>query len=486
MTVASVTSSSKRIGRQAGLVASLITVLSAYYLANAQIMLGHYDLGWHLAAGDLIRAKGAIPLHDPWSFTAGAKQWFNLSWGWDVFASVLFQYTHFSGLLLMVAVCGAAIAGILVTICLRRGASAMAACLAVLFACLLYPSFPAYSNIYLSASPNTATMLFAVLFYGICLGRSRWLLLLPVVMLFWANLHGGFLIGIFLIGFFGAFALLKRDWAALRLYLLAGAGCFAATFVTPLGWHIYQGATATVGNHVQGYISEWLPYYSNFHWPGSLSGLIYILVFAGLEARAGKNGPLEARLLSWLFLALGLYQFRYLAFFFLFSAPSMALHFDRELPAHWHAPRVQDFAVFIGLLTACALPLLFLRAEPTLGLPALMTEADARYLTSHFPKARLLNHWNLGGDLIFYTRGAVPLFIDGRAATAYSDAVLGDYLPLGRQQVNEADWNAVLTKYHIDAVLWIRAHEELRRLLVGKQGWKEIYDGTNTSLYVKP
>ncbi|HVZ28134.1 MAG TPA: hypothetical protein VG798_05710, partial [Rhizomicrobium sp.] len=44
---------------------------SLYYLLNANILLGHYDLGWHLAAGDLIRRNGHIPLHDPWSFTAG-------------------------------------------------------------------------------------------------------------------------------------------------------------------------------------------------------------------------------------------------------------------------------------------------------------------------------------------------------------------------------------------------------------------------------
>ena len=87
----------------------LISFAGVYYLSNASNMLGHYDLGWHLAAGDLIRDRGNIPFQDPWSFTLGDRQWYNLSWLWDVIASVVFQYTNFAGLTLFVVACGAVI-----------------------------------------------------------------------------------------------------------------------------------------------------------------------------------------------------------------------------------------------------------------------------------------------------------------------------------------------------------------------------------------
>lgn len=192
----------------------LIAFTSVYYVSNGAILLGHYDLGWHLAAGDLIRERGAVPFHDPWAFTTGDRQWFNLSWLWDVIASVVFQYAGFGGLVVFTVACGAAIAFYLASLGLRSGASAAAVCLAVLPACLLYPAFEIAPNIYLAASPNTATMLFAVIFYGECLRRTRWLLL-PPLMLLWANLHGGFLLGFLVIGAFGGIALLKRDWAGL-------------------------------------------------------------------------------------------------------------------------------------------------------------------------------------------------------------------------------------------------------------------------------
>ena len=78
------------------------------------------------------------------------------------------------------------------------------------------------------------------------------------------------------------------------------------------------------------------------------------------------------------------------------------------------------------------------------------------------------------------------MFADGRAATAYPDDLLRDYFKLAQVEINETDWDAVLEKYKIDTVLWVTAHEELRRFLVAKRGWKEAYAGQYASIYVKP
>src|SRR6202158_788738 len=200
-----------------GIYIFLISFTSVYYLVNAPLLLGHYDLGWHLAAGDLIRDQGSIPFQDPWSFTSGGRQWFNLSWLWDVIASVISQYTNFSGLILFVVACGAVLVGYLTSVCISSGASAFAVCISVFSSCLLYPAFLTFPNIYLAASPNISTMLFCVIFYGECLKRTRWFLL-PAIMVLWADLHGGFLLGLLIIGIFGGLALLRRDWANLKIY----------------------------------------------------------------------------------------------------------------------------------------------------------------------------------------------------------------------------------------------------------------------------
>lgn len=469
-----------------GIYVFLVSLTCVYYLINAPRILGHYDLGWHLAAGDLIREQGHIPFQDPWSFTSGDRQWFNLSWLWDVFASGLFQHAGFTGLLLFVVACGAAIVAYLASVCLRSGASPIAVCISVFAGCLLYPAFVAYPNVYLAASPNIATMLFSVIFYGECLKRTRRVFWLPAIMVLWANLHGGFLLGLFIVGVFFGLALLRLDWANLKIYGLVGVGCFIATFVNPLGWHIYEGVACTIGHFAQKNITEWWPYYRNITLPGSIPGIVYIAAFIALELRYRGACPVEARLLSWLFLFLGFYQFRYMAFFFIFSTVPLALQLSRLLPKQPNNSRAERSLFAAGIIAACTLPLVFMQIDRTVGLPDMLSEQDVLYLQTHFPHARLLNHWNYGGILIFRMRGAIPVFVDGRAATVYPDDVLGDFFQLSHSEVNEAAWDAVLEKYKIDTVLWPKAHEELRRFLVGKRGWREAYAGSYASIYAKP
>jgi hypothetical protein len=477
-----------RYFQRCGIYIFLISFASVYYLSNTPILLGHLDLGWHLAAGDLIRDRGNVPVQDPWSFTSGGRQWYNLSWLWDVIASVIFQYTGFGGLVLLTVACGAVIAGYLASACLSSGASAIAVCISVLSACLLYPSFATAPNSYLSVSPNICTMLFCVIFYAECLKRTR-CFALPLIMVLWVNLHGGFLLGFLIVGIFGGVALLRRDWVNFKIYSFAAAGCFVAVFVNPLGWHIYDGVAATLGHFVQAYITEWWPYYRNMTVPGSIPGILYILIFVALELRTRGSPPIppEARLLSWLFLFLGLYQFRYMSFFYIFSAVPLALHLDRLQPNRLNNFDVQKSLLAAGVIGACALPVTFMQIKPALGLPQTISAQDALYLQTHFSHARLLNHWNFGGTLIFRTQGAVPVFVDGRGATVYPDALLRDYFKLTDQlEINETAWDTVLQRYQIDAVLWVKGHEELRRFLLDKRGWKEEYAGSEVSIYVKP
>ena len=261
-------------------------------------------------------------------------------------------------------------------------------------------------------------------------------------------------------------------------------GCFIATFINPLGWHIYEGLTSTLGNFVQTQITEWWPYYRNIEIPGSIPGIVYILIFVALELRYRALHPIEPRLLSWLFLFLGFYQFRYMSFFFIFSTVPLALDLDRLLPKRSNNFETEKTLLVAGIAAACVLPFAYMQIDPALGLPQMLSAQDVLYLQTNFPHARLLNHWNFGGILIFRDRGAVPVFINGRASTAYPDTLLRDYFKLGQSEVNEAAWDTVLEKYQIDTVLWIRAHEELRRFLVGKRGWKEAYTGLYSSIYV--
>jgi hypothetical protein len=149
---------------------------------NAPLLLGHYDLGWHLAAGNLIRDRRNIPFQDPWSFTLEGRQWYNLSWFRDVIASALFQYTNFSGLILFVVGCGAAIVGYLASLCLSSGASAI---------CSLHCRFLRVSALsHLRHAPKYLSGRFAKHFHNVVLRHFLWGVSEKNEMVFAACYHG--------------------------------------------------------------------------------------------------------------------------------------------------------------------------------------------------------------------------------------------------------------------------------------------------------
>jgi hypothetical protein len=462
----------------------IIAVACGYYIAIAPFLLGHTDLGWHLAAGDLIRSQGSVPAHDPWSLTTGDKRWYDLSWLWDVVASLLVHYGHFTALILATIALGGAIAGGLGVICVTSGASPIAACIAVIAACLLYPTFAA-PDIFLAASPNIATLLFCVTFYGVCL-RKRHLWLAPAAMVLWVNMHGGFVLGIFIVGVFAGVALLRRHGADFKSYVLVGLACVAATLVNPLGWHVYQGVLSTLGHFVQQYITEWQPYFRTMTVPQCIPALAYILLFIVLELSGRHGVPVEARLLSWCFLLLGFWQLRYLSIFFLFSTVPVALHLTRWLAKVIRTPVSENGLTAVGLALSAMLPLLYWQVVPANPQFApIYPEPEIAWLAEHFPHARLLNHWNYGGILIYRLRGTIPVFVDGRAATAYPDPLLRDYFELISWEVNETAWQTALQKYQIDTMLWPKVHTQLAQFLVDKAGWTLVYSGTIANIFVR-
>ena len=118
----------------------------------------------------------------------------------------------------------------------------------------------ASSSIHWLARPHLFTMLFLVLFYGalenVREGRTKlagipYLAIFPVATILWANLHGGFFVGVVMIGAYGAAELLTVLFSAdssgrperLRLarnYFLSAFACLAASLINPYGYQLHE------------------------------------------------------------------------------------------------------------------------------------------------------------------------------------------------------------------------------------------------------
>jgi hypothetical protein len=220
---------------------------------GAQTLLGDGDTGWHLRTGEWILAHGRVPRSDIFSFTRSGQPWYAWEWLWDV----LFGWLHLHAGMAAVVLASSLVLALTFALLFRlarRSSDALVALALTLVAA-------AGSAGHWLARPHLFTMLFTVIFYSIledssgASGLPRRLWLLPPLMVLWTNLHGGFFVGILLVGVYaaGQFAVLLREtgseerrlalWRG-RRYLFTAAACGAATFVNPYGYrlhaHIFQ------------------------------------------------------------------------------------------------------------------------------------------------------------------------------------------------------------------------------------------------------
>jgi tetratricopeptide (TPR) repeat protein len=218
----------------------LLTALSAGLHTVADT-----DMGWHLATGRWVVQHREIPHTDILSFTSAGSVW-----TYPPFAGVLLYLTYtafgYAGLSWFCALACLAVVAILVR--RRSFSSALLALLAI----------PAIA---MRTAPRAD--LFSTVFFAVFLselwayqrGRNVRLWVLPVVMVFWVNLHPGFIAGL---GVIGAYLLLESGdllvperrasvWPRLKRSLPWLGACIVATLLNPWGPRIYNVALGLMG-----------------------------------------------------------------------------------------------------------------------------------------------------------------------------------------------------------------------------------------------
>jgi hypothetical protein len=233
----------------------------------SHLPLADADIGWHIRTGELILATHSLPRTDPFSSTMQGKPWFAWEWLYDLTLGILDRACGLNGVVWFCALLVAATFTLLLSQLLRRGTGLLLAIVLMLLA-------EVAATIHLYARPHIASWLFSLLWFMALEGweRSepgqsvaqqrlpRWLpWFFPASMLLWVNLHGGWLLGLALVGIytFSGFvdSLRERDaFAKIRIAQRARAMALAwvtsvmATFANPFGWRLHA--------HIYGYLSD--------------------------------------------------------------------------------------------------------------------------------------------------------------------------------------------------------------------------------------
>ncbi len=477
--------------------ASFIALLVFATLAwQLPALYGDADSGWHLAAGDWVHDHQRLSQPEPFAHTTGDYPWLNISWMWDMAADWLQANLGWDGLALLHVFILALTLGGVVMMARQRGASLLPILVLVLAA------LPAFGGL-LSVRPHVASwpviLLAAWLFHSwdsARLGRRCVGFGLLALAVIWANLHGSFLVWFTLAAAYGVQWLLARRWADMRVLLVTVALVPLAVTIHPLGVDIWQACWRTLGGELTSRIQEWQA--ASFA-EGHRIRMAYPLLLFVLLIPIWRTLSIAQQLLFALWLMAALSSQRHLPVLILLTLPAVAAGFSRVLadskaaPARFLQRKNADYeadmghaAIRRGAFAFCAVVMLGVSAAIGSGqltispLLARYPQAEIATLKPYYC-LRLWNHYNLGGWIIHATGGDWPVFIDGRAETAYPLQVIADYQAV---QDLSGDVPAILQQYRIQAVLFPQTVAHLRSYFDLHPKWRLVHDGERIRAYI--
>jgi hypothetical protein len=466
-------------------------------------LLGDGDTGWHIRTGEWILANGKVPFTDMFSFTKPGQAWFAWEWLWDAAFSLLHRWGGMAAVLLASMAIIALTFTLVYDMARKKSGNAVVSAIVTLLAIVA-------SCIHWLARPHLFTLLFCILFYRTLEGGKRRVLLLhlPVFMILWTNLHGGFIVGLLLLAIYAAGecgqALFSTDPARREisrqravLFGQSFALCAAATLVNPYGYQLHQ--------HVYSYLTDGYQFANiaefqsiSFHHP--LARVVELLFLLGLGTALVNlvRGRFTSFLLLLFWMHLALISARNIPIFVIIATPLIAttlqdcmLRLSAENSwLRWPGP-ARRLAGFCGDITAMeAIPRFHAVSLAALALfgaillaPAPPPRFESRYNAHEYPEralqtladagdmGRVFSTDVWGGYMIYRMYPQVKVFVDGRS-DFYGPAFDEAYTDVMNVKPG---WEARLRKHGIQTVL-VPPDSFLSGALKESKNWRCTYD----------
>jgi len=436
------------------------------------------DLWGHVRFGQDILAAHAVPRVDTYSFTSD-RPWINHEWLAELLMASAYGVAGSAGLVALKWLL-AMTTFVVLWRALRHAGVFQPSAVGLLLMAILC----AY-GLMMTVRPQ----LFSMILYTILLallnaagrGRSRLLLWMPVLFAFWANLHGGWIVGLGVLGLWSACAVLARTiswpWAAGGTLLgLLG------TLATPYGPELWSFLWETVGLG-RADIAEWQPITRDFYllipWVATAS---MIVVAWRRRGRAALPVLIPA-------VAVGALAFRVVrleGFFALTNvillAPCFAALGPERLPLS-RRPTRADMAV-VGAMCLVGLVATGVAVKTRVGCvtltgpdqkTSLAPEAEATtFLQSNPIEGRLLIYFDYGELAIWHLAPKLRVSYDGRRETVYSEVVQKAHQRFYSKTPDASYARALKADY-----IWL-PHRLPVISLLQHDGWVEIFRGSKS------
>lgn len=474
-------------------------------LGGSRSLLNDCDTGWHIRTGEWILANHKIPFQDIFSFSKPGQPWFAWEWLSDVLLAWLNSVDGLRAVLIFTIAMICATFTLLYFIVRRKSNHLIAISVTMVAA--------AASSIHWLARPHLFTFLFLVLFYAGLervregrrdVGGIPVLALFPAATILWTNLHGGFFVGILLIGAYGAGELLQFFFLAAgpereaarrnaRGFLASAAACAAASLLNPYTYHLHVHMAQYLrdpwnSEHIIEFLSP------SFHQPRAMFFEAYLVA----AAAAGFWCLSRRRFVEPILIALwahgGLLAARNIAIFVIVAAPVVgeAMQYALDHAAEWSIPeRLRQFAARVNRVAAKtaemeAVPRWrlasiagFAMAVALMFAPHPPEKFRAEFDPNRYPEkalatlrpdagTRIFTHDEWGDYLIWKRRRS---FVDGRS-DFYGDDFEQKYMDILHLKLG---WEKTLSEFGVDTIL-MPLDAPLTGALKESSRWRVVYD----------
>ena len=463
----------------------IIFGLIIYLFFKPENLLIDADTGWHLMAGQWIIDHHAVPFNNVFSYDTGNYQWYNISWLWDVLFGFIYKYTGLYGTVAATILVLILTILLVARICFYRGGGVIST--AEIFITSVFT--------FISAAlvrPHISTYLFTAITLFLCYKlknqKRLWpLALLPFIIILWANMHGGFIVGFSIIFSFFGEMILRKSYPRPLLLIASTIACLLAVLLNPIGLEVFAGINRSLSGPMASHINEWQITEDPVNY-------IYTAMFLIVFAFNWRKFSLAEIILSFFWLVQSVLSFRNLPIFVIISAPALAagLHqfvmsrpniAEKEISyAKKFSPRSFAFVLVIfGCILTSGVWQKVIKFDPN-KVPNYPVK-ELNFVMSNYPNNRFFNNYDIGGYVILGSNGKLKTFVDGRAETGFPNDVLQDYLKF---HLREKNWPQIFDKYKINGII-ISQFEDLQIDTIEKDPqWRLVFEGDKANVYVRP
>lgn len=472
---------------------TLRTFFSVYVFAYAFFFaarpLSDADFWWHLKTGEYIVNTHSVPRTDFFSFTNYGRPWVAHEWLSEAIFYLIYSRFGFNVLIVVFAI----LTALAFWIAYKRSEShpLIGGAAALLGVWTVLPT--------IGVRPRVFTLLLSSIYLALLArymkhGKSREIWWLVPLMAIWANLHGGFLIGLVLIGLTLVGAALDvwskgeglmSSWPQVRMLGLVLIGCLFAVVLNPHGIWIYKFPFEIFLSPVQQQaIVDWLS--PDFHQSEAVPLMLLIFLTIGALSLSPKRVRPSELLVFIATLYMTLKSQRHVALFALVAVPLLADYLQIWITersngrlfslAESDSERGNRMALVLGVMFL--VPLIAFAAklkarvfdewrQEILKAPL----SAVAYLKDHHITGNTFTDPNIWGGYVIWALPSNPVYIDGRI-DMYGDEFVKEYLNI---IWNGADWRGPFDRYGVRVVI-IEPHSALSRELLASGQWTKVFE----------